>query len=81
MNLFTFMAEEVREILAQLGYRSLNEIIGHTELLRQVSRGAAHLDDLDLNSLLAKADPATSRCTAPWPTASATRCRTPSTPG
>jgi len=57
VNLFTFMAEEVREILAQLGYRSLNEIIGHTELLRQVSRGAAHLDDLDLNSLLAKADP------------------------
>jgi len=57
VNLFTFMAEEVREILARLGYRTLNEIIGHTELLQQVSRGAAHLDDLDLNPLLAKADP------------------------
>ncbi|MEO3432403.1 glutamate synthase large subunit [Inquilinus sp. CAU 1745] len=57
VNLFTFMAEEVREILAQLGYRNLNEIIGRTELLHQVSRGAAHLDDLDLNPLLAKADP------------------------
>ncbi|MEQ8966458.1 MAG: glutamate synthase large subunit [Azospirillaceae bacterium] len=57
VNLFTFMAEEVREILARLGYRTLNEVIGHTELLQQVSRGAAHLDDLDLNPLLAKADP------------------------
>ncbi len=57
VNLFSFMAEEVREILAQLGYRHLNEIIGRTELLYQVSRGASHLDDLDLNPLLAKADP------------------------
>jgi len=57
VNLFTFMAEEVREYLSQLGYRTLNEIIGRTELLHQVSRGAAHLDDLDLNPLLTKADP------------------------
>ncbi len=57
VNLFTFMAEEVREILGQLGFRTLDEIIGRTELLSQVSRGAAHLDDLDLNPLLAKADP------------------------
>ena len=56
MNLFSFMAEEVREILANLGFRRLNEIIGRTDLLTQVSRGAAHLDDLDLNPLLAKAD-------------------------
>jgi glutamate synthase (NADPH/NADH) large chain len=46
----------VREILARLGYRSLGEIIGRTELLRQVSRGAEHLDDLDLNPILAKVD-------------------------
>ena len=56
VNLFTFMAEEVREILAQLGYRTLNEVIGKTELLHQVSRGAEHLDDLDLNPLLTQAD-------------------------
>ncbi|HYD29828.1 MAG TPA: glutamate synthase large subunit [Azospirillaceae bacterium] len=56
VNLFTFLGEEVREILAQLGFRSLNEIIGRTDLLHQVSRGAAHLDDLDLNPLLAQAD-------------------------
>ena len=56
VNLISFMAEEVREILARLGVRSLNEIIGRTELLRQVSRGADHLDDLDLNPILAKVD-------------------------
>ncbi|HLO77361.1 MAG TPA: glutamate synthase large subunit [Magnetospirillum sp.] len=56
VNLFSFIAEEVREILASLGVRSLNEIIGRTDLLKQVSRGAAHLDDLDLNPLLAQAD-------------------------
>ena len=56
VNLFSFIAEEVREILAQLGARSLDEIIGRTDLLAQVSRGAAHLDDLDLNPLLVQVD-------------------------
>ncbi len=56
INLMTFIAEEVRDILARLGVRSLDEIIGRTELLRQVSRGAEHLDDLDLNPILAKVD-------------------------
>jgi glutamate synthase (NADPH) large chain len=56
INLMTFIAEEVREILARLGYSSLDEVIGRTELLRQVSRGAEHLDDLDLNPILAKVD-------------------------
>ncbi|SNS98712.1 glutamate synthase (NADPH) large subunit [Sphingomonas laterariae] len=56
INLMTFIAEEVREILAKLGVRSLDEVIGRTELLRQVSRGAEHLDDLDLNPVLAKVD-------------------------
>jgi len=56
INLMTFIAEEVRDILAKLGVRSLDEVIGRTELLRQVSRGAEHLDDLDLNPILAKVD-------------------------
>jgi glutamate synthase (NADPH/NADH) large chain len=57
INLFTFIAEEVREILGSLGVRSLQEIVGRTDLLMQVSRGGEHLDDLDLNPLLVKADP------------------------
>jgi glutamate synthase (NADPH/NADH) large chain len=56
VNLFSFVAEEVREILASLGARSLNEVVGRTDLLWQVSRGAVHLDDLDLNPILARAD-------------------------
>ncbi|MDG6094011.1 glutamate synthase large subunit [Acetobacter sp. AN02] len=57
INLFSFIAEDVRNILASLGFRSLNEVIGRTDLLRQVSRGADYLDDLDLNPLLVQADP------------------------
>ncbi len=57
VNLFSFVAEEVREILASLGAKSIEEIIGRTDLLTQVSRGSAHLDDLDLNPILAQADP------------------------
>ncbi|MDJ0949434.1 MAG: glutamate synthase large subunit [Alphaproteobacteria bacterium] len=57
VNLFSFIAEEVREILANLGFTSLTEIIGRTDLLFQVSRGSPHLDDLDLNPLLTQADP------------------------
>ena len=56
VNLFTFIAEEVADILASLGARSIEEIIGRSDLLAQVSRGAAHLDDLDLNPILAQPD-------------------------
>ncbi len=56
VNLMSFIAEEVREILAGLGARSIKEVIGRTDLLTQVSRGSEHLDDLDLNPLLAMAD-------------------------
>ena len=57
VNLFNFIAEEVREILADLGFKSLNEIIGRTDLLKQVTRGTSNLDDLDLSPLLVQADP------------------------
>jgi glutamate synthase (NADPH/NADH) large chain len=57
VNLFTFIAEDVREILASLGLRKLEDVIGRTDLLTQMSRGAEELDDLDLNGLLVQADP------------------------
>jgi len=57
INLFSFIAEDVRSILASLGVRSLAEVIGRTDLLHQVSRGSEMLDDLDLNPLLVQADP------------------------
>ena len=33
VNFFEFLAEEVREILAELGFRSIEEAIGHAEML------------------------------------------------
>ncbi len=57
INLFSFIAEDVRHILAELGFRKLTDVIGRTDLLQQVSRGSDFLDDLDLNPLLAQADP------------------------
>jgi glutamate synthase (NADPH/NADH) large chain len=56
VNLITFYAQEVREILASIGARSLDDVIGRADLLTQVSRGSAHLDDLDLNPLLITVD-------------------------
>ena len=33
VNYFTFLAQEVREYLAQMGFKRLEDIIGHTELI------------------------------------------------
>ena len=53
VNLMSFLAEDVRRILASLGLTSLDEAIGRTDLLSQVSRGASHLDDLDAKMQMA----------------------------
>ncbi|MCH2393974.1 glutamate synthase large subunit [Oceanibaculum sp.] len=57
VNLFSFVAEEVREILASLGVNTLNDIVGRSDLLAQVNRGSSDVDALDLNAILAQADP------------------------
>ncbi|HEV8558192.1 MAG TPA: glutamate synthase large subunit [Actinophytocola sp.] len=41
VNFFRFVAQEVRELLAQLGFRTLDEAIGHAELLN-VDEAVAH---------------------------------------
>ncbi len=38
INYFTLLAEDVREILAQLGYSSIEEIVGQTHLLKVIDR-------------------------------------------
>ncbi|MEW5956560.1 MAG: glutamate synthase-related protein, partial [Chloroflexota bacterium] len=52
-----YVAQEVREILARLGCRGLGEIVGRTELLEQVKKGAAALSLLDLSPLLVQVSP------------------------
>jgi len=56
INLMTFIAEDVREILASIGVERLDDIIGRSDLITQVSRGSENLDDLDLNPILARVD-------------------------
>jgi len=48
VNYFFFVAEEARELMARLGVRTLNELIGHTELL-DVKKGIAHWKAKGLN--------------------------------
>jgi glutamate synthase (NADPH/NADH) large chain len=53
INYFFFIAEEVREIMAQLGFRTFNEMVGRVDRLdmrRAVEHWKAH--DVDLSRLL-----------------------------
>ncbi len=53
VNYFRLVAQEVREILASLGFRRLDDVIGRVDLLRQVTTGNPAADRLDLSPLLA----------------------------
>jgi glutamate synthase domain-containing protein 2/glutamate synthase domain-containing protein 1/glutamate synthase domain-containing protein 3 len=53
VNFFNAVAEEVRQIMAQLGFRSINEMIGHTECLKQrVVADHPKANTVDLSRLL-----------------------------
>lgn len=53
VNFFRFIAQDVREHLAQLGFRSLDEIIGHAELLQRKNvEGSPKLKKVDLSRIL-----------------------------
>ncbi|WP_295126314.1 glutamate synthase large subunit [uncultured Chitinophaga sp.] len=53
VNFFHFMVEELREIMADLGYKSINEMVGQVENL-QVREGIDHwkYKNLDLSPIL-----------------------------
>jgi glutamate synthase (NADPH/NADH) large chain len=53
VNFFEFLAQEVREYLAELGFRSIEEAVGHSELL-DVNGAVEHwkTDGLDLTPIL-----------------------------
>jgi glutamate synthase (ferredoxin) len=52
MHFFGHLAEEVRETLAELGVRSIDEIVGKSELLHQIVAGSPRADQLDFSALL-----------------------------
>ncbi|HEX2173385.1 MAG TPA: glutamate synthase large subunit [Dehalococcoidia bacterium] len=58
VTFFIHLAEEIRQLLARLGARSLEEIIGRTDLLEQIALpGHPKANLLDLSAILAQADP------------------------
>jgi glutamate synthase (NADPH) large chain len=60
VNYFFFIAEEVRELLARLGFRTMDEMIGRSDLLRPLpASDNAKANTLDLSALLHLATPAT----------------------
>ncbi|KAF6140440.1 hypothetical protein GIB67_030521 [Kingdonia uniflora] len=52
VNFFLYVAEEVRGILAQLGFEKMDDIIGRTELLRQRKISLMKTQELDLSYIL-----------------------------
>ncbi len=51
-NYFRFVAEEVRQIMAKLGVRSVEELVGKTELMKTQSGTTTKQRHLDLSPLL-----------------------------
>ncbi len=74
INLFTFIAEDVREILAALGCRTLDEVIGRTDLLHagQPRRRRSWTTSTSIRCWC-RPIPGRMRATARW--RAATRCR------
>ena len=60
VNYFTFVAEELREVMAELGFRTVDEMVGRADCLRQVpveGKRNWKANRLDLSDLLACAKP------------------------
>ncbi|MBM7702071.1 glutamate synthase large subunit [Metabacillus iocasae] len=54
VNYMRFVAEEVRELMAQLGFKTVDEMVGRTDVLKVSERAKAHwkASHLDLTNLL-----------------------------
>ncbi len=57
VNFFTFLAQEVREYLAEMGFKSLDEIIGRTDLIEvKEAESGSKAETLDFRRLLSQMD-------------------------
>jgi glutamate synthase (NADPH/NADH) large chain len=52
VNFFRFLAEETREIMASLGFRSFDDLVGHGEYLVERKSGKPKAAALDLSAIL-----------------------------
>lgn len=66
VNFFTFLAEGLRELMADLGVKTVNELVGRTDLLRFDQSADDRLGNLDLTPILEN----------PWATAEKLQCKT-----
>ena len=85
VNYFTFVAEEVRELLAGLGLRSLDELVGRSGLLELAEAASLKTDGLDpywFEAPSAAPGRASRRPAAPRPASDGVRgCAPPVSPG
>ena len=63
VNYLFMVAEETREIMAELGFRTINEMVGRCDML-EVDRDVAHwkAKNIDLTPILTLAEEATRGC-------------------
>ncbi|XP_057950397.1 glutamate synthase [NADH], amyloplastic isoform X2 [Malania oleifera] len=55
INFFFMLAEELREIMSRLGFRTINEMVGHSDMLevdKEVIKNNEKLENIDLSLLL-----------------------------
>ncbi|MDR2659845.1 MAG: glutamate synthase large subunit [Spirochaetaceae bacterium] len=57
ITFFKFLAEEVREIMAELGFRTFNELVGRSDMLVQRRGSKPKTANIDLSRLLFMAKP------------------------
>src|SRR5699024_9030357 len=57
MNMMMFMAEELREYMAELGFRSVDEMVGHSEILKAKFIPKGKAKSLDFSRILGTAYP------------------------
>ena len=57
INMMMFMAEELREYMAELGFRSVDEMVGHSEILKAKFIPKGKAKSLDFSRMLGTAYP------------------------
>lgn len=56
VDFFLYLAQEVREIMARMGYKKLDDLIGQTQLLKQKEIQYLKASDVNLSMLLNKTE-------------------------
>ena len=58
INFMTFIAEEMREIMARLGVRTVDELVGRTDLIRPRQKRITHrAETIDLSPIISDLEP------------------------